>query len=86
MGTFSNPAHGFDLFTCKNVLYTRSHVFYSHGCNKFQHARTFFALTDTTFIPMGVMYLHARMFCTLARTSSIPMSAMTELETCFQPV
>ena len=33
-------------------------------------------LTDTTSIPMGVMYLHARMFCTLAHTSSIPMGAM----------
>ena len=27
-------------------LYTRSHIFYSHGCNKFPHAVTFFTLTD----------------------------------------
>ena len=35
---------------------------------------------------MGAMYLHARMFCTLAHTSFIPMGAMSELETCFEPV
>ena len=29
------------------ALYTRSNVFYSHGCNKFTHARTFLTLTDT---------------------------------------
>ena len=28
------------------ALYTLSYVFYSHGCNKFLHARTFFTLTD----------------------------------------
>ena len=28
-------------------LCTRSYVFYSHGCNKFLHARTFFTLADT---------------------------------------
>ena len=28
------------------ALYTRSYVFYSHLCNKFLHARTFFALAD----------------------------------------
>ena len=44
-------------------LFTRSYIFYSHGYNKFLHARTF---ADSTFIPMGVMYLHARMFCTLS--------------------
>ena len=48
------------------ALYIRSYVFYSHGCNKFLHARTFFTLADTTFILMFAMYLHARMFCTLA--------------------
>ena len=41
-------------------------VFYSHGCNKFLHARMFFTLTDTTSILIFAMYLHARMFCTLA--------------------
>ena len=30
------------------ALYTRSYVFYSHGCNKFLLARTFFTLSDTT--------------------------------------
>ena len=30
------------------------------------HVRTFFTFTDTTSIPMDVMYLHARMFSTLA--------------------
>ena len=33
---------GWDVFTCKNVLCTFSYVFYSHGCNKFLHAKTFF--------------------------------------------
>ena len=28
------------------ALYTHSYVFYSHGCNQFLHARTFFTLTD----------------------------------------
>ena len=28
-------------------LYTRSYIFYPHGCNKFLHARTFFTLADT---------------------------------------
>ena len=48
----------------------------------------FFTLADTTSIPMFAMYLHARMFCTLARTSSITMAmgAMSEHETCFEPV
>ena len=69
------------------ALYTRSYVFYSHGCSVFIHVwMFFFILTDTASIPMGVMYLHARMFCALAHTSSIPMSAMSELETCFEPV
>ena len=34
------------------------------------HARTFFALADTTSVPMGAMYLHARKFCALAHTTS----------------
>ena len=34
------------------ALYTLSYVFYSHGCNKFLHARTFFTLSDTTSIQM----------------------------------
>ena len=29
------------------ALYTHLYVFYSHGCNKFLHARTFFTLADT---------------------------------------
>ena len=29
------------------ALYTCSHIFYYHSCNKFLHARTFFTLTDT---------------------------------------
>ena len=28
------------------TLFTRSYVFYSHGCNKFVHTRTFFTLAD----------------------------------------
>ena len=32
---------GRDVFTCKNVLCTCSYVFYSHGCNKFLHARRY---------------------------------------------
>ena len=46
----------------------------------------FLTLADMTYIPMFAMYLPARMFCTLARTSSISMDAMSELETCFEPV
>ena len=34
------------------ALCTPSYVFYSHECNKFLHARTFFTLADTTSIPM----------------------------------
>ena len=55
-----------NVFTCKNVVCTCSYVLYSHGCNKFLHAKMFFTLTDTTSILMFAMYLHARMFCTLA--------------------
>ena len=29
------------------ALFTCSYVFYSHGCNEFLHARTFFTLADT---------------------------------------
>ena len=47
---------------------------------------TFLTLTDTTFISMSAINLPARMFCTLACTSSIPKGAMSELETCFEPV
>ena len=59
-----------------NVLCTCSYVVYSHGCNKFLHARTSFTLADTTFIPMFVMYLPARMLCTFSGVSSIPMGAI----------
>ena len=62
--------------TWKNVLCTRSYIFYSHGCNKFLHARTFITLVDTTFILMGKMHLHASMFCTFTHRSSIPMGAI----------
>ena len=41
------PSLVWDVFTCKNVLYTWAYVFYSHGCNKFLHARTFFTLSDS---------------------------------------
>ena len=34
------------------ALYTRSYVFYSHGCNKFLHARTFFTLAADTIAPI----------------------------------
>ena len=55
-----------------------------YGWNKFLHARTFFTLADTTFIPMGVMYLHTRMFCTLAQRSSIPIGAINfYMKECF---
>ena len=40
------------------------------------HARTFFALADTTSVPLGAMYLHARKFCALAHTTSIPVGEM----------
>ena len=52
------------------ALYTPSYVFYSHGCNKFLHARIFFTLADTTSIQV-LLCLH--------------MGAISELETCFEP-
>ena len=55
------------------TLYTPSYIFDSHGCNKFLHARMFF-------------YTHWYHFYSYARVSSIPMGAMSELETCFEPV
>ena len=39
------------------TLYTPSYVFYSHGCNKFLHARMFITLADTTSIQMHVRLL-----------------------------
>ena len=55
--------HGWDVFTCKNVLCTHSYVFYSHGCNKFLHARTFFTLADATSIHMLVHLLFTWVQC-----------------------
>ena len=74
------------VITCKNVLCTCSYIFYSHGCNKFLHARTLFTLADTTSILMFAMYLHARISVHLLHMSSSPMGEMSELETCFEPV
>ena len=34
------------------ALYTRSYIFYSHGCNVFIHERKFFALADTILYPL----------------------------------
>ena len=59
------------LYPCLRCIYLQGcsvhspYFFYSNGGSKFLHARTFFTLADTTFIPMFVMYLPARMFCTL---------------------
>ena len=66
----------------KNVLFASLPM---GAINLYMQERSF-TLTDKTLIPMGVMYLHAIMFCTLTHTSSIPMCAMSELETCFEPV
>ena len=51
------------------------------------HARLFCALAHMSSIPMGAInfYMQERFF-TLADTSSIHMGAMSERETCFQPV
>ena len=62
---------------------------YSHICNlwcKLLPVGVICSTTDKIFIPMVAMYLHARMFCSLTHISSIPMGAMSELETCFEPV
>ena len=45
------------------ALYTRSYVFYSYGCNKFLHAKTFFTLTDTTSVQMLICLLFRWMQC-----------------------
>ena len=47
-----------------------AHVFYSHGCNKFLHARTFFTLADTTSIPMLVGLLFQWVQCQSLKTVS----------------
>ena len=39
------------------------YVFYSHGCNKFLHARTFFTLADITSIQMLVCLLFPWVQC-----------------------
>ena len=44
------------------LMYTRSYVFYTHGCNVFIQVRMFCTLTHTTSIPVGVMNLNARTF------------------------
>ena len=64
IANFINFCDGWVIFTCKNVLYTRSYVSIHMGA-MYLHERTFFTLADTTAIPMGVMFLHERMFCTL---------------------
>ena len=77
---------GWEVFICNNVLWLAL-VFYCHRCNKFLHARMFFTLADTTYILIFAIYLHAQeCFVHSLRTSSIPMGAMSELETCFEPV
>ena len=48
--TISIPVGEMYLHASSNVLFTRSYVFYSHGCNKLLYARMFFALADTTSI------------------------------------
>ena len=45
------------------ALYTNLYVFYSHGCSKYLHARTFFSLADTTSIPMLVHLLFPWVQC-----------------------
>ena len=72
------------------ALYTPSYVFYSHGCSKFLHARTFFTHFCNGFTCKNVLYtrpyvfdshgcnkfLYARTFLTLADMTFIPMFAM----------
>ena len=38
------------------ALYTRSYIFYSHGCNVFIHARTFFTLPDMIIPIVGTNF------------------------------
>ena len=63
--TISIYTRGWDALTRKNVLFTHSYVFHSHGCNKFLHAWTFFTPANTTSILMFAIYLRARMFRTI---------------------
>ena len=42
------------------AMYTHSYDFYSHGCSKFLHVRTFFTLADTidhtNFFPISPIF------------------------------
>ena len=73
--------HESDVFTGKNVLYTLSYVFYSYGCN----VRAWNLIWVSVAKPV-LWQLIILLPCTLAHKSSIPMGAMSELETCFEPV
>ena len=45
-----------NVFTCKNVLNSRSYDFYTHGCDVFT-CKNVFTLDHTTSIPVGALYL-----------------------------
>ena len=49
------------------ALYTPSYIFYSHLCNKFLHARTFFTLTDTTSILILIHLLFPWVHCQILK-------------------
>ena len=58
------------MYTCLiSVFMNNKRAIYKFWTN-------YITLADTTFIPMGVMYLHTWMFCILPHTSSIPMCAI----------
>ena len=76
---FINFCNGCDVFTCKNILYTRSYVFYFHGCNVI--AWNLFWASVAKPVLWQLMIL---LPCTLAHTSFIPMGAMyLYMQECF---
>ena len=60
-----------DVFTCNNVLYTHTYVFYSQGCDV-RAWNLFWA----SVAELGLWQLMDLLPCTLAHTSSIPMGEM----------
>ena len=63
--------HWYDVFAFKNVLYTRSYVFYSYGGNV--RASNLFWACVAKLVLWQLMIL---LLCTLTHTSSIPMGAI----------
>ena len=62
--------HVCDVFTCKNVLYTRMYIFYSHG----RKVRAWNLIWASVAKP--VLWQLILLPCTLAHMSSIPIDAI----------